>query len=507
MAKNIERKASMIVDKSFQIAKIDKRVYGSFIEHLGRAVYTGIYQPGHATADEEGFRKDVLELVKELQVPIVRYPGGNFVSNFFWEDSVGPKENRKKRLELAWRSLETNEFGLNEFAKWSEKAGSDIMMAVNLGTRGIADACNLLEYCNHESGSYYSDMRRAHGIEKPYHIKTWCLGNEMDGPWQIGHKTAKEYGRIAEETAKAMKLIDPTIELVSCGSSNVDMPTFPEWEATTLDADYEYVDYISLHQYYGNAENDTADFLAKTLDLETFLHTVIATCDYIKAKKRSKKTLNLSFDEWNVWFHSNAADDDIMTNHPWQVAPPLLEDIYTFEDALLVGLILITFLKHADRVKMACLAQLVNVIAPIMTEENGGVWKQSIFYPFMHVSKYGRGMALQPVINTTKHDTKTHTDVTDIESVAVYNEEKNEVTIFAVNRNVDEDVYFNADLRGFEGMKVLDYTVMENDDMKAANAITGEKVTPKTKMDFTFEDGIFETKMKKCSWNVIHLGK
>jgi len=507
MAKNIERKASMIVDKSFQIAKIDKRVYGSFIEHLGRAVYTGIYQPGHATADEDGFRKDVLELVKELQVPIVRYPGGNFVSNFFWEDSVGPKENRKKRLELAWRSLETNEFGLNEFAKWSEKAGSDIMMAVNLGTRGIADACNLLEYCNHESGSYYSDMRRAHGIEKPYHIKTWCLGNEMDGPWQIGHKTAKEYGRVAEETAKAMKLIDPTIELVSCGSSNVDMPTFPEWEATTLDADYEYVDYISLHQYYGNGENDTADFLAKTLDLETFLHTVIATCDYIKAKKRSKKKLNLSFDEWNVWFHSNAADDDIMTNHPWQVAPPLLEDIYTFEDALLVGLILITFLKHADRVKMACLAQLVNVIAPIMTEENGGVWKQSIFYPFMHVSKYGRGMALQPVLNTTKHDTKTHTDVTDIESVPVYNEEKDEVTIFAVNRNVDEDVYFNVDLRGFEGMKVLDYTVMENDDMKASNAITGEKVTPKAKTDFTFKDGIFETTMKKCSWNVIRFGK
>ncbi|MDD2972660.1 MAG: alpha-N-arabinofuranosidase [Lachnospiraceae bacterium] len=507
MADKVERKASMIVDKSFQIAKIDKRVYGSFIEHLGRAVYTGIYQPGHAMADEEGFRKDVLALVKELQVPIVRYPGGNFVSNFFWEDSVGPKEDRKKRLELAWRSMETNEFGLNEFARWSEKAGSDMMMAVNLGTRGIADACNLLEYCNHESGSYYSDMRRGHGIEKPYNIKTWCLGNEMDGPWQIGHKTAKEYGRIAEETAKAMKLIDPTIELVSCGSSNVDMPTFPEWEATTLDADYEYVDYISLHQYYGNAENDTADFLAKTLDLETFLHTVIATCDYIKAKKRSKKTLNLSFDEWNVWFHSNAADDDIMTNHPWQVAPTLLEDIYTFEDALLVGLILITFLKHADRVKMACLAQLVNVIAPIMTDVEGGVWKQTIFYPFMHVSKYGRGMALQPVVNTTKHDTKTHTDVTDIESIAVYNEEKTEVTIFAVNRNTEEDVFFQADMRGFEGMKVLEYTLMEHNDWKAVNSLAGESVTPRAKTEYTFADGIFETNMGKCSWNVIRFGK
>ena len=196
----------------------------------------------------------------------------------------------------------------------------------------------------------------------------------MDGPWQIGHKTMEEYGRLAEETAKAMRLIDPSIELVSCGS-NRDMPTFPDWEAVTLSHTYDYVDYISMHQYYGNRDNDSNDYLAQSDDMDDFIRTIIATCDYVKAKKRSKKTMNLSFDEWNVWFHSNAADDDITENHPWQVAPPMLEDIYNFEDALLVGLMLITLMKHADRVKMACLAQLVNVIAPIMTDAAGGAWE------------------------------------------------------------------------------------------------------------------------------------
>ena len=273
------KQAKMILDKDFKVAEVDKRIYGSFIEHLGRAVYDGIYQPGNPMSDEDGFRKDVIDMVKELDVPIIRYPGGNFVSSFVWEDSVGPVELRPKRLELAWQSLETNEVGVGEFAKWTKKVNSEMMMAVNLGTRGIADACNLLEYCNHPGGTKYSDMRIAHGAKEPYNIKVWCLGNEMDGPWQQGHKTMEEYGRLAEETAKVMKIIDPTIELVSCGSSNREMPTFPTWEATTLERTYDFVDYVSLHQYYGNEANDTADFLAKSDDMDEFIRTVIATCD------------------------------------------------------------------------------------------------------------------------------------------------------------------------------------------------------------------------------------
>ncbi len=499
--------AKMIVDKEFKIAEIDKRVYGSFIEHLGRAVYEGIYQPDHPSADKDGFRKDVTALVRELNVPIIRYPGGNFVSNYYWEDGVGPAEDRPKRLELAWRSLETNEVGLNEFAKWAGIAGSEVMMAVNLGTRGVGDACNLLEYCNHEAGTRYSELRIKHGYKTPHKIKTWCLGNEMDGPWQLGSKTPAEYGRIAYETAKAMKLIDPDIELVSCGSSSTSMKTFPEWEAVTLEHTYDHVDYVSLHQYFGNQENDTPNFLAKSMETEHFIKTVIATCDYVKAKKRGKKNINLSFDEWNVWYHSNQADNNIMKKEPWQKAPALLEDIYNFEDALLVGLMLITFIKHADRVKMACLAQLVNVIAPIMTETNGPAWKQTIYYPYLHASRYGRGTALQPVLYSTRHDTREYTDVYDVDAVAVYREEAEEVTIFAVNRDLEEGIEFTCDVRSFDGYELIEHIVLASDDLQAVNSAVKQAVQPRKEENTAINDGILTAVLRKASWNVIRLGK
>lgn len=499
------KKAKILLDKDFKIGEIDKRIYGSFIEHLGRAVYNGIYEPGHPLADEQGFRKDVMDMVMELQVPIVRYPGGNFVSGYDWEDGIGPIESRKKRLELAWRSLETNEIGVNEFATWAKKANTEVMMAVNLGTKGITEAANLLEYCNHSGGTYYSDLRIKHGYKDPHKIKTWCLGNEMDGPWQIGHKTAKEYGRLALETGKVMKLIDPTIELVSCGSSSAHMPTFPEWEAVTLDHTYEVADFISLHQYYGNRDNNTSNFLANSLDMDYFIKTVISTCDYIKAKKRSKKVMNLSFDEWNVWFHSNAADDDTMKNRPWQKAPALLEDMYTFEDALLVGCMLITFIKHADRVKMACLAQLVNVIAPIMTENNGVAWRQTIFYPYLHASIYGRGVALSPIVSSPKYDTKDFTDVPYLETTAVYNEENKEITIFAVNRDLEESMVVECDIRSFGNGKIIEHLVLECEDLKAVNTATNTSVEPHNNGKSTIDDGIMEIVLNKASWNVIRI--
>lgn len=500
--------ARITLDPEHRISRVDKRIYGSFVEHLGRAVYGGVWQPGHASADEEGFRRDVLDLVRELQVPIVRYPGGNFVSNFYWEDSVGPVAQRPRRLELAWRSTETNEVGVNEFARWAKKAGTDLMMAVNLGTRGIDAACNLLEYCNHPSGTKYSDMRIAHGVQEPHHIKTWCLGNEMDGPWQVGHKTAREYGRLADETAKALRQIDPTVELVACGSSNTGMPSYPQWEATVLEEAYNSVDYISLHTYYGNRLNDTANFLACSDDMDRFIRTVVATCDFVKAKKRAKKDIMLSFDEWNVWFHSDASDSDTMQNRPWSVAPHLLEDQYNFEDALLVGLMLITLLKHSDRVRMACLAQLVNVIAPIMTEENGPAWRQTIFYPYLHASKYGRGVALNTAQRASKHDTKEFTDVTDVETVAVWDDEKEELTVFAVNRDLENAIVLESDLRAFEGYQLAEHIVLEHEDFKAVNSAAGEAVAPSTVEDRDqMEDGLLRSRLGPASWNVIRLKK
>lgn len=498
-------KASLVVDKEFVIGTVDPRLYGSFIEHVGRAVYGGIYEPGHPEADEQGFRQDVMALARELRVPIVRYPGGNFVSGYEWEDGVGPVASRKRRLDLAWAALETNEVGTNEFAAWARQVGTEVMMAVNLGTRGPADARNLIEYCNHPGGTYWSDLRRSHGYEAPHKFKTWCLGNEMDGPWQIGHKTADEYGRVAVETAKLMKWVDPSIELVVCGSSMRDMPTFGSWEETVLGHSYDHVDYLSLHTYYGNRKDDTASFVAKTLEMDDYIHSVIAVCDYAKAKKRSKKTMMLSFDEWNVWYHSASADKQL---ERWTIAPPQIEDVYTLEDAIVVGCMIISLLKRADRIRMACIAQLVNVIAPIMTANGGIAWRQTIFYPYMHASLYGRGVSLKPIIRSPKYDTAAYTDVPYLESAVVYDEEAEQLTIFAVNRDLAETLEVEADLRQFADYRIVEHLVLGNADPKARN--TAEQplhVTPHAGGDSELRDGRLRTILPKLSWNVIRLTK
>lgn len=496
------KKAKMTLVSEFKNAKIDERIYGSFIEHLGRAVYGGIFEPGHPCADEDGFRTDVIEEIKKLNVPIVRYPGGNFVSGYNWEDGVGPVELRPKKLELAWGVTEPNLFGTNEFAKWCKKADTQCMMAVNLGLRGPEAARNLVEYCNHKSGSYWSDLRRSHGFEEPHNIKTWCLGNEMDGPWQIGHKTAVEYGRTALEASKVMKWTDPSIETIMCGSSNMGMKTFGEWEATTLDIAYDSVDYVSLHIYFDNRPNDTASFLAKSMVMDDFIKTVVCICDYIKGKKHSKKQINLSFDEWNVWYHSNGAPVE-----RWCTAPHQLEDIYNFEDALLIALLLMTLLKHADRVKIACLAQLVNVIAPIMTENGGKVWEQTIFYPFMHLSNYGRGYTLISQVDSPKHDTKEFTDVPDVESIATISEDGENLTVFAVNRNLDEDVMLDVSLLDFDGFQVIDAIEMSGYDVKAENGVTGCPVKPFKAEKPAIDNKVMSVPLKPLSWNVIRLAK
>ncbi len=458
--------AKIRIDVKDTVSKVDDRLFGSFIEHLGRAVYGGIYEPTHASADEMGFRTDVLEMIEKLNVPMVRYPGGNFVSGYKWEDGIGPKESRPKKLDLAWSTVETNEVGIDEFNQWANKANSSIMMAVNLGTRGAQDAANLVEYCNLDTDTYYANMRKANGYEKPYGIKTWCLGNEMDGPWQICSKTPYEYGRIACETAKMMKWVDPSIELVACGSSHVYMPTFGEWERTVLRECYDHIDYISLHNYYGNPQNDTASYLASSLDMDRFIKTVASICDEIKAEKKTEKTVNLSFDEWNIWFHSNEQDKKIPK---WQIAPPLLEDIYNFEDALVLGNLLITLLNNCDRVKIACLAQLVNVIAPIMTENGGSVWAQTIYYPFMHTSANGRGTVLKSVCECDTYDCVSKKDVPFADSAAVLSDDGSKLSVFVVNRSLESKCELDFELLGFEGFELCEHLALENDDLKAVN--------------------------------------
>ena len=491
-------KAHITVNKSFEIGKIDKRIYGSFIEHIGRAVYNGIYEPTHATADDMGFREDVLQLIRDIDVPVVRYPGGNFVSGYNWEDGIGDKSKRPQRKDLAWHSLEPNQVGIDEFQEWAKRANTDVIMAVNLGTRGADDARNLVEYCNSTAPTFYADLRRRNGFEKPFAIKTWCLGNEMDGPWQIGHKTAEEYGRLAHETGKIMKWMDGGIELVACGSSNYNMSTFGAWEYTVLSHAYNEVDYVSLHQYYGNPDNDTANFLARSVHMDSFIKGVASICDAVKAKRHSNKTVNLCFDEWNVWYHGNGPKHTPMT-----VGSPLFQEIYNFEDALLVGSMLITLQNNCDRVKIACMAQLVNVLAPIITENDGGAWAQTIYYPYMLASKNGRGTTLRTVTDCEAYTSKDKFTVPYVDASVIDNAEARELTVFAVNRSLDEDMELSLTLGGYESAEIISHTELYSDDLKCENSAEVQNVKP-AQREITAAKGEQQTvTLKKHSWNMI----
>ncbi|MEV6796384.1 alpha-N-arabinofuranosidase [Streptomyces sp. NPDC051320] len=500
------RTSRFALDPAFAVGEVDPRLFGSFVEHLGRCVYTGIHEPGHPAADEDGLRTDVLALVRELGATAIRYPGGNFVSGFKWEDSVGPLEDRPRRLDLAWHSTETNRFGLSEFHTFLQKVGphAEPMMALNLGTRGVAEALELQEYANHPSGTALSDLRVSHGDKEPFGIKLWCLGNEMDGPWQTGHKTAEEYGRLAAETARAMRQLDPSVELVACGSSGQGMQTFAAWEATVLAETYDLVDYISLHAYYEEHDGDRDSFLASAVDMESFIENVVATCDHVGARLKSKKKINLSFDEWNVWYQTRA---ESKPPEEWAEAPRLLEDLYTVTDAVVFGSLLIALLRHADRVTVACLAQLVNVIAPIMTEPGGPAWRQTTFFPFAQASRYGRGTVLDVRVDSPAYPTQRYGDVDLLHATAVQADDGT-VTVFAVNRSRTEALPLTVDLRGTSVGSLAEHSVLADADPDARNTLADpERVAPHPAAEGTtaVSDGSLVTTLEPLSWNVIRL--
>ena len=264
-------KASVTAHRDYRIAKIDDRAVRRFLEHLGRAIYSGIYEPDHPTPTPTECAATSIDLVRELKVPIVRYPGGNFVSAYNWEDGVGPREKRPTRLDLAWHTSESNAVGVHEFAEWCDAVGAEMMLAINLGSRGLDEARNFVEYVNGPTGSYWGDLRKANGRAEPFGVRHWCLGNEMDGPWQVGHKTAHEYGRLANEVAKTLRAFDQSLELIVCGSSNSDMKTYPEWERIVLEHTYEAVDHISLHMYFANRAKNTAEYLALNAKLDAYI--------------------------------------------------------------------------------------------------------------------------------------------------------------------------------------------------------------------------------------------
>ena len=496
-------KAKITVDRDFVLSDLDRRVFGAFVEHLGRCVYGGIYEPGHPTADARGFRGDVMELTKELGASIIRYPGGNFMSGYDWEDGVGPAEDRPKKLDLAWFSTETNRFGTNEFIDWCKATGVEPMLGVNLGTRGPDEARQYLEYCNHPGGSHFADLRRSHGYEAPHDVKFWCLGNEMDGPWQIGAKTAQEYGRVAKESAKVMRWVDPTLVLSACGSSHRQMPTYASWEYEVLDHCFDEADFISLHTYFANKSDDIEEYFGVIDQMDSFIKEVVAICDAVAAKRRSPKRIMLSFDEWNVWYKAHTIEH--MRKPGWPEAPALLEEIYNMEDALIVGGALITLMNNADRVKCACLAQLVNVIGPIMTETGGPAWRQTIFHPFALAARHGQGRVLQAKVDTPTVATKAVPDMPMLLASVTDDPATGQLSIFALNRSQTETLDVEVDLRGFGGEgRLVSAFELHHANLKAINSKAAPDVVKPAPIEgVRVSGGKVNVSLKPLSWNVI----
>lgn len=420
-------RARIAIDEERTIGTISPLLFGGFAEHMGRCIYQGIYEPGSPLADERGFRRDVLAALRELNPRVVRYPGGNFLSGYNWRDGVGPVESRPRRRELAWQSIETNRFGTHEFIEFCRAIDSAPMLGVNLGTGAIDEAGALVEYCNAPGGTANADLRIANGAADPFKVRYWCLGNEMDGPWQIGHLDAAAYAIKALEAAKIMKWQDPTIELILCGSSSTGMPTYPEWDRIALEACWEHVDYLSLHYYAGNRDNDTDSYLALARQFEEHLDTLAGTLRYVKSKRRSRHDVYLSWDEWNVWYK------DMTTQGGWSEAPHLIEEVYNLEDALVVAQWMNVFLRRCDVLKIACLAQLVNVIAPILTRADG-MLRQSIFYPFMLFSRYAAGNSLDLNVHTPTYQTSAYGEQPLLDAAASYDAASGAGALFLVNR-------------------------------------------------------------------------
>jgi alpha-L-arabinofuranosidase len=473
--------ARVYVDSRRTIAPLDRNLFGSFLEHLGRAIYEGVYDPGSKLSDANGFRKDVLNEIRQLGVPIIRYPGGNFVSGYNWLDGVGPKKDRPRTLDKAWDTIESNQFGTNEFLAWCKAVGTLPLMGLNLGTGTAEEAAALVEYCNVEKGTRWSDLRRQHGIADPYKVQHWCLGNEMDGPWQIGHMSATEYGLKAADAARQMRYVDSSLKLIACGSSGPFMPTYLEWDREVLEQCYQYVDGLSLHRYFGNNERDTggdtSKYLAMNMSMERQIAETIAVCDLVRGHKRSPKKLWLSFDEWNVWYRTNTGD--AVDGHRTE-APHLLEEVYNLEDALLVGGLINSLLRNADRVKLACLAQLINVIAPIMTDANG-ILRQTIYYPYSWALQYARGAVLNLLVESSTYEVSGLDQVGHIDVAGSLDHGDGKLSLFVLNRDLSKSHDVEVVWEDAAPARVISASVLTGDDLKAANSFAApKKVVPQS---------------------------
>jgi alpha-L-arabinofuranosidase len=495
-------------------AEFDRRLFGTFLEHLGRAVYTGVYEPDSALADKNGFRTDVMAEIKGLGVPVIRYPGGNFVSGYNWLDGVGPKKARPTVLERAWNSLEPNQFGTNEFIDWCRMVGTEPLLGFNLGTGTPEMAVAYVEYCNVDKGTKWSDLRRSHGHDQPHNIRYWCLGNEMDGPWQMGTMPAREYGRKARDTARQIRVIDRTLQLIACGSSNTILPTYLVWDREVLEECYDQVDGISLHNYYGNTKEltgeNSARFLAMNLDMERQIHEIAAVCDYVQGLRKSPKRLWLSFDEWNVWYRARGGT---FADGKRTFAPKLLEEVYNLEDALLVGGFINTLLRESDRVRVACLAQILNVIAPLVTNKTS-VLRQSIYYPYAWALQYARGKVLDLVVESETYpisaeglraDVARNDQVPFIDVVATIDPQNGQVCVLMLNRDLDGEREIVLEWRDSTPTRVLACETLTGPDLKAFNTFEQPKRVVPTRLETPSVGSRMTFKLPARSYSVAHI--
>ena len=467
---------SIKVDVNRRLGSIDSNLFGGFAEHLGRCVYGGMYEPGSPLADADGMRTDVLAALRCLKMPIVRYPGGNFVSGYRWMDGVGPIEDRPTRPDLAWETLEPNQFGTNEFIKFCRKINAEPYLVVNCGDGDMREARDWVEYCNSAQNTALANLRRQHGYDAPHNVKYWGVGNEVDGEWQIGYKTPQEYARAYKEFAKVMRWVDPSIKLLASTISNW-RAEFVERTNLLLDQAADFIDYLAIHWYVGNRNHDFAQYMTSSELIDERISVVEGLIRAMKLQRGIQRPIKIAVDEWNVWYRARGATLEERNN---------LEEIYNLEDALVVAMHFNAFIRHAQMVKMANIAQIVNVIAPIFTNPNG-LFFQTIFHPFEVYSNTCGNIALDPFWEGDTFSAGEYGGLRTLDVAATLDEQKKVLSVYVVNRSETDalETTITLDSANFAGSAQA--YVINGPDIKAVNSFDHPDTVGVIKSDLKVE--------------------
>jgi alpha-L-arabinofuranosidase len=476
-------KARLKIDTERVISDIDPKIYGNFLEHLGRCVDGGVFDEKSALSDSNGYRKDVLDAAKKMNVTLLRWPGGNFSSNYHWMDGIGPRDKRPPRLEMAWGTVESNRFGTHEFMKYCEMLGTEPYFCANFGTGTWDEAQQWVEYCNSKEDTAMTRLRKQNGRAEPWKVKYWGLGNEMDGPWQMGHRSAEDYGKFALEGAKLMKLTDPTIKLIAAGSSNFNGDAdWTGWNRTVLQYLRRHADYLSLHTYVGNRDNDFGDFMASSLLLDERTKIAEGVIRAALSEEPASRKIYIAWDEWNVWYRARGEKER---------GRRILEEHYNLEDALVVATFLNSFLNHSHIVKIANMAQMVNVIAPIFTNDQG-LFLQTIYYPLQMFAVHSKGKALELFGECPSYKTKRFDEVPYLDASAAY--DNGSLVINVVNRHSSQSIETEIEAQDKQFSGTVEVSEVNGPDIKAENDFGSTKVkaTPRSaqangnKLRYTF---------------------